>query len=99
MDKIKTQNTVKDIKVLDKTADVTYRAKNAYVRTKEQAEQTQQTGNGNYVEYAGDKVKEGAQTAVQKAARIAQSRGKMPIQKLSERRKANRDSSHAGTSD
>lgn len=35
---IKTKSFVKDIKVLDKATDVSRRAKNAYIRTKEQAE-------------------------------------------------------------
>jgi cell wall-associated NlpC family hydrolase len=92
LDKIKTKNPVKNIRVLDKTADITHRAKNAFVRTKEQAEQTQQTGNGNYVEYAGDKVKEGSQTVVHKAMRFAQGQGKKAIRKIRERRKFGRDS-------
>jgi cell wall-associated NlpC family hydrolase len=79
LDKIKTKSTVRDIKVLDKTADAAREAKNSYVRTKEQVEQTQQTNNSNYVEHAGDTVKESAQTVVQKAGRIAQGQVKKAI--------------------
>ncbi len=92
MDKIKTKITVKNIKVLDKTADVAHRAKNIFVRTKEQAEQTQQKGNRNYVEYAEDKVKEGTQIVVHKAMRFAQGQGKKAVRKIRERRKFGRDS-------
>lgn len=98
MTKIKTKTTVKNIKVLNKTADVAHKAKNAFVRTKEQAEQTQQTGNGNYVEYAGDKVKEGTQTVVHKAMRFTQGQGKKAVRKIRERRKSGRDSFHSESS-
>ena len=49
MKEIKTKQTKKDIKVLDKTTDVTRRAKNAYIRTKERSEQLGQNDDSNYV--------------------------------------------------
>ena len=36
MKEIKTKSTIKDIKMLDKATDVYRRAKNAYIRSKEQ---------------------------------------------------------------
>jgi cell wall-associated NlpC family hydrolase len=98
LDKIKTKTTIKNIKVLDKTADAAHRAKNAFVRTKEQAEQTQQTGNGNYVEYAGDKVKEGTQTVVHRTMRFTQGQGKKTVRKIRERRKSRSGSFHSKSS-
>ena len=82
LNKIKTKFTIKDIKVLDKTVDVTNRAKNTYICTKEQAEQTQKTGHDNYVEYAGDRVQEGTQTIAQKAGNNVERQGKKAIQKI-----------------
>ncbi len=99
MDKIKTKRTVKGIKTLDKAADVTRNAKNAYIRTKEQSEQTRQTGNENYVEYAGNKVKEGTWTVVKKVGRIAQVQWKKAVRKIKEGRTANRDSFRPESSD
>lgn len=81
MNEIKTKSAIKDIKVLDKTTDVTQRAKNAFVRTKEQVEQTQQPSHGNYVEYAGDKLKDGSQTVAQNAGHTVQHQGKSAIQR------------------
>ena len=53
--------------VLDKAADVSRRAKNAYIRTKEQARQTQQPEHDSYTEYAEDKIKTGAETGTREA--------------------------------
>lgn len=44
---IKTKPAIKDIKVLDKATDVSRRAKNAYIRTKEQAERLGHNEDGN----------------------------------------------------
>lgn len=99
MSKIKTKSTVKDIRMLDKAADVTHRAKNAFVRTKEQAEQTQQTGRENYVEYAEDKITGGAQTVARKAEHAVEHQGKKAVQKIKERRTSDTDTSRSDTAD
>jgi len=86
LDKIKIKNTARDVKVLNKAADLTHRVKNTYTNTKEQAEQTQQTGNGNYVEYAGDRTKESVEIVLQKGSQISQNQGKKVVQKIRARR-------------
>ncbi|MHB1314603.1 MAG: C40 family peptidase [Christensenellales bacterium] len=85
MFKIKTRTIVRDIKALDKAGDVSHRAKNAYVRTKEQAEQSQQHSHDNYVEYAEDKLNEGAKTATEKTGQAIQNQGKKTIRDIRER--------------
>lgn len=74
-DKIKTKNTVKDIKVFDRAADVGTHMKNAAVRTKSavesangQAERTQDTGYHSPSEYASDHVSSGVRTTAEQAA-------------------------------
>ena len=92
MKDIKTKPTVKDIKALDKSLDVTRRAKNAFIHTKEQAEQTQRPEHDSYVAYAGDKVKESAETVGNEAVHIM---GNKAVQKIKERRNTISDSQHA----
>lgn len=85
MKEIKTKPAVKDIKVLDKAADVSSRAKNAYIRTREQTEQTQRPEHDSFVEYAGDKVKEGTKAVTREAGHAVERQGKKAIQKIKER--------------
>ena len=92
MKDIKTKPTVKDIKALDKSLDVTRRAKNAFIHTKEQAEQTQRPEHDSYVAYAGDKVKESAETVGNEAVHIM---GNKAVQKIKERRNTISDSQNA----
>jgi hypothetical protein len=77
---IKTKTARKDIKALDKAAIVTRRVKDAFVRTRKHTD-SQHTKQENYVEYAGDKVKESAETGVQKAGSFAQHQGKTVFQR------------------
>jgi len=58
---IKTRVTVKDIRTLDRTANIAGKMKNAYIRTKEQSEQTQQFGNCSPNGYAEDHATESIQ--------------------------------------
>ena len=58
MKEIKTRDKVKDIRTLDRAANVADRMKNAYVRTKEQGEQTQQTDADSPIGYAEDRATE-----------------------------------------
>ena len=68
MAKIKTKNIVKDIKLLDKAASGTAHAKNAFVKSKSAAEDTQQASHNNAEGYASDKVEGGAKSAMQEVA-------------------------------
>ncbi len=68
MKEIRTKSTIKDIKVLDKASDVSRRMKNAYIRTKEQTRQNGHNEDGNYVNEAVGKVKDGSETVGRKTA-------------------------------
>ncbi|MCL6458584.1 MAG: C40 family peptidase [Gorillibacterium sp.] len=97
MKEIKTKTTVKDIKALDKTVDVSRRAKNAFIRTKEQAEPTQQKGHDSFVEYAEDKTKKGADTLTNKAGLAMGRQGKKAVQRMQEHRNSPSDTHHVNT--
>lgn len=58
---------MKDIRTLDRTANITGKMKNAYIRTKEQSEQTQQFGSCSPSGYAEDHATE----SFQDIARVA----------------------------
>ena len=88
---IKTKSFVKDIKVLDKATDVSRRAKNAYIRTKEQAERLGHNEDGNYVDDASSSVRDGAETVVRKAGHTAGNYGKKAVEKIQERRAPDAD--------
>jgi hypothetical protein len=88
---IKTKPAIKDIKVLDKATDVSRRAKNAYIRTKEQAERLGHNEDGNYVDDASSSVRDGAETVVRKAGHTAGNYGKKAVEKIQERRAPDAD--------
>ena len=54
---IKTKNTVRDIKILDKVASGTAHAKNAFISSKQSAEATQDPQHHSASEYASDRVR------------------------------------------
>ncbi len=85
MKETRTKSTIKDIKILDKSADVSYRAKNASIRTKEQAEQTQRQDYTSSVGYAEDKIKKGAETLSNEARHAIDHQGKKIVQKIKDR--------------
>jgi len=88
---IKTKSTIKDIKVLDKATDVSRRAKNAYIRTKEQAERLGHNEDANYVGDAANSVLDGAETVVRKAGHTAGNYSKKAVEKIQERRAPDAD--------
>ncbi|MDR1892046.1 MAG: CHAP domain-containing protein [Oscillospiraceae bacterium] len=65
---IKTRTVIKDIKFLDKAASGTAHAKNAFIKSKEAAECTQQVAHDNAENYAIDKMEGGAKSAAQETA-------------------------------
>jgi hypothetical protein len=65
-DKIKTRDIVKDIKVVDKAGNVADRMKNAYIRTKYEAQYTQQSEHNSPSEYATDNATRGAEKSIYK---------------------------------
>lgn len=91
MKDIKTKSFVKDIKVLDKATDVSRRAKNAYIRTKEQTERHGHNEDGNYVDDAANSVRDGAETVVRKTGHTAGNYGKKAVEKIQECREPDAD--------
>jgi hypothetical protein len=63
-DKIKTRESIKDIKVLDKSSNIADKMKNAYIRTKDEAQQTQKSEHNSPSEYATDNVDRGVEKAI-----------------------------------
>lgn len=61
---------MRDIKILDKSANLSSRMKNTMVRTKERAEETREPRSGSPTEYAVDSIQDKAQGAVSKAAHL-----------------------------
>jgi len=68
MKEIRTKSTIKDIKVLDKASDVSHRMKSVFIRTKEQTKQNGHNEDGNYVDDAVGRVKDGSKTVGRKTA-------------------------------
>lgn len=60
MKNIKTRDTLKDIRMLDRAANMADRMKSAYIHTKEQTEQTQRADADSPVGYADDRAIEKA---------------------------------------
>jgi murein DD-endopeptidase MepM/ murein hydrolase activator NlpD len=96
---IKTKTTVKDIKALDKSLDVTRRAKNTFIRTKDQAERTQRPEDDSYVAHAGDKARDSAETVGNEAVHTIGRQGQKAVQKIKKRRNSPSDSHHADAAD
>lgn len=83
MKEIKTRDTVKDIRALDRAANVTGRMKNTYIRTKEQAEQAQQADTDSPIAYAEDRTTESAHNVARETGQKLHHQGK----RLSEKRR------------
>lgn len=77
MKTIKTRMAVKDIKILDKSANLSSRMKNTMVRTKERAEETREQRNDSPTEYAVQSIEDRAQGAANKAAHLPNFPAKM----------------------
>ena len=84
MKEIKTKPVVKDIKTLEKAADVSHRMKNAYIRTKNQTELPEHNNNCDYVDDAGNSILEGTETVARKASHFAENYGKKVFRKVKE---------------
>ena len=69
MSKIKTRDTVKDIKVLNGTGELGRRMKNAYIRTKGTADNTSDDNSRSPEDFAEEKIGSAAHETVQNAFR------------------------------
>ncbi|EQB20417.1 hypothetical protein UNSWDHB_2245 [Dehalobacter sp. UNSWDHB] len=85
MKEIKTKSGIKDIKVLDKASNVSHRMKNAYIHTKEQTEQNGHNEDGNYVDDAVSRTRDGTETVGRRTV-TAGGHSKNAVWKIKERR-------------
>ena len=77
MKTIKTRTAVKDIKILDKSANLSSRIKNTAVRTKERAEETREPRSDSPTEYAVQNIENQVQGAANRAAHLPDSPAKV----------------------
>lgn len=97
MKDIKKKSTVKDIKVLDKSASVSQRMKNAYIRTKTQAEQLGHNDSNNYVDDAGNSIFESTEAVAQEAGHAVVNYSKKTIEDVKKRYELKRDTQYSDT--
>ncbi len=81
MGKIKTREAVKDIKLLDKSSIVGQRMKDAFVRTKDTAQNLSDDGQVSPSEYAEDKIQYAAEDIAQDTGRAVSSGAKKAVGK------------------
>ena len=82
MKDIKTKTTVKNIKTLDKSAELSKNMKDAFVRTKDKAEETQQSKHDTPHAYATDKASENAKEVASVTAYKAEHFGRNSTKKV-----------------
>lgn len=81
MGKIKTRETVKDIKILDKVAVAGERMKDAYIRTRNQAQNLSDDGKVSSSEYAADNLQYAMEDIVSDTGHAASSGAKKAVSK------------------
>lgn len=91
MSKIKTRESVKDIKVLDKAAVASERMKTALVRSKDQVENLMDDGQVSPSEYAEDKIRYAAQDTADQVGNKVSSDTKKAIDKGKEAYREHRE--------
>ena len=80
--KIKTRETVKDIKVFDRVANASAHMKNTFIRSKDSAEQTQEPVHDNPESYASEKVSASVKKATKDVSYVAADKLKNPYKKV-----------------
>lgn len=91
MSKIKTRESVKDIKVLDKAAVASERMKTALVRSKDQFENLMDDGQVSPSEYAEDKIKYAAEDVADRVGHDVSSKTKRAVNKGKEAYRKHRE--------
>ena len=81
MSNIKTRESVKDIKVLDKAAVASERMKTALVRSKDQVENLMDDGQVSPSEYAEDKIRYAAEDVTDQVGHDISSGAKKAVNK------------------
>ena len=89
--RIKTRESVKDIKILDKAAVVSERMKTALVRSKDQAENLMDDGQISPSEYAEDKIRYAAEDVTDQVWREVSGQTKKAIEKGKEAHREHRN--------
>jgi hypothetical protein len=90
--RIKTRDSVKNIKTLDNTGNAAQRMKNVYIRTKNESERMKQPEYGSPTEYADDKITNTAENTVYRAGHLVKDQGGKAVSLL---KKAYRKSKEA----
>lgn len=91
MSKIKTRESVKDIKVLDKAAVASERMKTALIRSKDQMQNLMDDGQVSPSEYAEDKIKYAAEDVADRVSHDASSGAKKAVNKGKEAYREHRE--------
>ena len=91
MGRIKTRESTKDIKVLDKAAVISERMKTALVRSKDQAENLMDDGQISPSEYAEDKIRYAAEDVTDQVWHEVSSQTKKAIEKGKEAHREHRN--------
>lgn len=91
MGRIKTRESIKDIKILDKAAVVSERMKTALVRSKDQAENLMDDGQISPSEYAEDKIRYAAEDVTDQVWHEVSGQTKKAIEKGKEAHRERRD--------
>lgn len=95
MSEIKTRETVKDIKVLDKAGEVSKHMKDAFIRAKDTAENLSDDGQISPSEYAEDKIKYAAEDTAHDVSHAASSGTKRAVSKGKDAYRQHRESKSA----
>ena len=85
MSRIKTRESVKDIKILDKAAVASEHMKTALVRSKDQAENLMDDGQISPSEYAEDKIRYAAEDVTDQVWHEVPAKRKKPLKKARRR--------------
>jgi hypothetical protein len=91
LSKIKTRESVKDIKVLDKASIASQRMKTALIRSKDQAENLLDDGQVSPSEYAEDKIQYAVEDVTDRVGHDVTSTAKKAVQKGKESYKQHRE--------
>ena len=81
MKDIKTKHTTHDIKALDKSTDIGRHIKNAYIRSKEQADQIKRADCDSPTEYAENKAQDSSEELAYDADQVIKHQGRKLVQK------------------
>jgi len=95
MSKIKTRETVKDIKILDKSAEVSRHMKDAFIRAKDTAENLSDDGQVSPSEYAEDKIKYAANDVAHDAGHAVSSGTKKAVNRSKDAYRQHREAKNA----